>query len=697
MEKLTVLLELTRRCNLKCKHCYNFSSPDSKIALTFEEIKKVISDLKSLESRYAFERIILTGGEFITMDNAKVILNLFKQNFNSIIRIETNGFLFCKDKNLFIEFNPDEFFISIDKFHGSLKNDGTAPVLETFLENVSDKKIIVRITIERGQEPLKDKFLKKYSHFKNLTIEVKYVSPSGRAGKNLNNFQGYLFGENKNLFKCLAKNYIHLNTSKKWFGCYTACSMSYVANLGDKNFLDKLSSIRNSRDFKQIRKKGLISLLDKNSRAVFMNKRFYYRCEPCLYLQNSKNKKIVVIDLPAVDTVQDVYIKGFIFPTFSEKYLCSLLTQENLEVEYHNLNKENLNEIISKINDQKTPIYIHLTANKYYAYSVFKDKIDPNIPLLIGGPLSKFENSLFDREVLILDDLEENGIFKYFNIKPSKSTWQSRDYLPNGNCKNLYENSSITNDFNNVVLFGRGCCFNCKFCIHSCFHKRVYLRDIKSIKNELDGYAGKSPSIFVADAMVGVDKIYRDILKLMSHYKNIKFSMNIRADQITNKNLKLLKRINIDKLYIGVESTNNETLKYYNKNEGLGTILNALQTLQIENINYHLSFILNDDFDEKAIATIKEKFKASSYSFHYYIPYPGTFGYNPEDKWFLDKHWPSNIIKKYPKAFKLKYIIENEFNYPSNDYHTITSHNHIETFKIIDKKLNELENLRDFN
>ena len=50
--------------------------------------------------------------------------------------------------------------------------------------------------------------------------------------------------------------------------------------------------------------------------------------------------------------------------------------------------------------------------------------------------------------------------------------------------------------------------------------------------------------------------------------------------------------------------------------------------------------------------------------------------------------------KEIPKTVeKMAGEISNYFNYPVNNYHTITPHDHTETFKIINKKLNELEKL----
>ena len=74
-------------------------------------------------------------------------------------------------------------------------------------------------------------------------------------------------------------------------------------------------------------------------------------------------------------------------------------------------------------------------------------------------------------------------------------------------------------------------------------------------------------------------------------------------------------------------------------------------------------------------------------------PYPGTLKYNGELEYFNDKNWPNKIYKNDINIFKLKKEISNYFNYPVNNYHTITPHDHTETFKIINKKLNELEKL----
>ena len=688
MEKITILLELTRRCNLLCKHCYNSSCIDSPLQLSLDEVKVLIKDIKQIESKYSIERIILTGGEFITMDNSKEIFQLFRDNFDCILRIETNGFLFYKNKEILEEYTADEFFLSVDKLHGTLKDDGSSDILDFFLKN-TDKNIVARITIDKGMEDLRDAFIDKYHGNEKLTIEAKYISPSGRASENFKKFKGFKFNENPELFKCLAKNYIHFNVSRNWYCCYTACELSRFGKLGDKDLITKFESKYLSEKMCAIRDRGIIELLcSKCNNEEFYNKEFYYRCEPCLYLQNQSRPKIILVDLPCVDTTQDVYTKGFIFPTFTEKYLKKILEDNGIDVYYYNLNKVSLMKSINEINELKIPVYIHLVANKLYSFNLFKKLVKNEI--LVGGPLPKFESKKFSDVLVIKDELEEDGILKYFNIE-NKSIWENPVFCPN-KIKNNFTNESVTNDFANIILLSRGCLYRCAFCIHACYHKKVHIRNLQSIALELNNYKNNT-SIYIADASVGNLKLYGEILDLLAIYKNIKFSMNIRADQINQETIKKLLKINIDRLYIGVENPSDDKLKEYNKGEKSNDIINALQLLRNHNIEYHLSFIVSNDLLDTDIRKIDDIYKAKTYSFHYYIPYPGTLKYNGELEYFNDKNWPNKIYKNDINIFKLKKEISNYFNYPVNNYHTITPHDHTETFKIINKKLNELEKL----
>lgn len=239
MEELTVLLELTHRCNLSCGHCYNKSSPHSNLELSLDEILQIIKDIKEIEQKFKIGRIILTGGEFLFMKKAKEVFSLFRKEFsNTILRIETNGLMLLKNRDLLKDFSIDELYLSIDRFHGNLNDDGSSAVLEEVLNQISPEKLIVRNTISTDEENIRELFKEKYGMC-GAKIEYKYVSPSGRGGELNTEFKGFHFKENPSLFDCQADNIIFMNVRKEWYACYTACSLSYTCNSCDPNIAQK--------------------------------------------------------------------------------------------------------------------------------------------------------------------------------------------------------------------------------------------------------------------------------------------------------------------------------------------------------------------------------------------------------------------------------------------------------------------------
>ncbi len=79
---LTVTLQITRRCNLKCIYC---SESDFIPDLGLKEIKKMLENLKGVN------RIIVAGGEPSSRNDLINILKLCKQNKFEIIALASNG------------------------------------------------------------------------------------------------------------------------------------------------------------------------------------------------------------------------------------------------------------------------------------------------------------------------------------------------------------------------------------------------------------------------------------------------------------------------------------------------------------------------------------------------------------------------------------------------------------------------------
>jgi len=83
---LVVQLELTLKCNLQCKHCFNSAGEAKKNELSFEEIKDIIKQLKELEIFSLF----LTGGEPTLREDFVDIVD-YANKLNMDYFILTNG------------------------------------------------------------------------------------------------------------------------------------------------------------------------------------------------------------------------------------------------------------------------------------------------------------------------------------------------------------------------------------------------------------------------------------------------------------------------------------------------------------------------------------------------------------------------------------------------------------------------------
>ncbi|MCP4650970.1 MAG: radical SAM protein [PVC group bacterium] len=86
---ISMILELTRRCNLNCCHCYNIKSNSE---LSFPQIKEISRQLRDAGCLFLF----LTGGEVFCMpDFLEIITYLRRAGFD--LKIFTNGTLITSD------------------------------------------------------------------------------------------------------------------------------------------------------------------------------------------------------------------------------------------------------------------------------------------------------------------------------------------------------------------------------------------------------------------------------------------------------------------------------------------------------------------------------------------------------------------------------------------------------------------------
>jgi len=119
MDPAYIILYVTSKCNLKCKHCFFYKSLNKPEEISLANIEKLSKSLKDVLN------VSLTGGEPFLRKDLPEIASLFSKNSNAaIISISTNGFLpetIKKNTERMLKENPSttfNVFVSIDGKRG---------------------------------------------------------------------------------------------------------------------------------------------------------------------------------------------------------------------------------------------------------------------------------------------------------------------------------------------------------------------------------------------------------------------------------------------------------------------------------------------------------------------------------------------------------------------------------------------------
>ena len=152
---------LTENCNLRCLHCYMAKKPRY---VTLNDAEYIVPFIKEK----GFLKITLSGGECMLNPDFTSIYKLLKRA-GFLISIITNGTVFSAEiKNLFREYPPYEFYISIygdDESSFQKATNSKVPYTQfleglKFLETVQTKKTI--------QAPITKENIGKLESFKRI-------------------------------------------------------------------------------------------------------------------------------------------------------------------------------------------------------------------------------------------------------------------------------------------------------------------------------------------------------------------------------------------------------------------------------------------------------------------------------------------------------------------------------------------------
>lgn len=200
--KRLLYLEVTRKCNLKCPHCFNDSKIDCEKELSLEEIKKIIDNFLVMGGK----EIQLTGGEVFMRKDIFEIMNYAKEKGIEYIRLSTNGTMVNEKNIIKIVELVDEIFFSIDGFeeqHDILRGKGAFQKTINIVDSLSlmDIKISVYLTLT----PAVLEYLEEYIEWLiRKNVSHLNISPIGKVGRAKSIDRKFLF-EKKEYYNIYTK------------------------------------------------------------------------------------------------------------------------------------------------------------------------------------------------------------------------------------------------------------------------------------------------------------------------------------------------------------------------------------------------------------------------------------------------------------------------------------------------------------
>jgi len=185
------------------------------------------------------------------------------------------------------------------------------------------------------------------------------------------------------------------------------------------------------------------------------------------------------------------------------------------------------------------------------------------------------------------------------------------------------------------LFSSRGCPFRCVFCASSRFWEKVRFFSaeyvVEEIKELTEKYGVKLIS-FYDDLMIADVKRLKKLVSLLQKENilgKVKFSLNARANLLTEEVVPLLKEMNVVSVGMGLESGNERVLRYL-KGDHISVADNraAIGILKKYHIAANASFVIGspDETEEEILDTFRF-IKTSGLNFvdtYVLTPFPGT-------------------------------------------------------------------------
>lgn len=215
--------------------------------------------------------------------------------------------------------------------------------------------------------------------------------------------------------------------------------------------------------------------------------------------------------------------------------------------------------------------------------------------------------------------------------------------------RELYDiDKYLKRDSETIVKSSRGCPGNCLFCIKTKMEKfRVF--SMKRFCDEIEQMQKFGfKTFFFSD-----DTFAFSMIRLMEFKKElnkrnmkVKWTSNIRIKDISEEKIKLMKELGAYRVFVGIETINNDVSKIIGKSLKKEEIMSKIKILKDNDMQFHASFILGNPSDteedlKNTIDFVKE-IDPNIVTFNLIKIYPGLALYNEPEKYKMiigDKYW----------------------------------------------------------
>ncbi len=189
--KNLVIWEVTRRCNLKCKHCC-VNGGETYKDLSLDDEKKIVKEL----IRRKVDKVAISGGEPFVRKDILNLLEFIRKNYSGEVTISTNGTLIDLNNVKIITECVDKVDISLDGYNGEtvsgIRGEG---VFEKVIENIkllkqnSNIPISLSMVVGENNYLWEEEFLKLCERIM-VTPIIRSFAPVGRGLFNKEEFIG---------------------------------------------------------------------------------------------------------------------------------------------------------------------------------------------------------------------------------------------------------------------------------------------------------------------------------------------------------------------------------------------------------------------------------------------------------------------------------------------------------------------------